>query len=180
MNGKQIGKKSVRFENPPCIIGCAAVAGDKEGRGNFGRYYDIVEEDPLFGGNSWEEAESKMQHMATEIALRKAGLDSTEVRYLIAGDLLGQLIATSFGILNFNIPMFGVYGACSTMGESMAIGSMLVDGGYAECLCDWNYNGHDYGLWHQGFHEYGSMHGTCGGRCGAVEHERLWCGPRVL
>ena len=163
MNGKQIGKKSVRFENPPCIIGCAAVAGDKEGRGNFGRYYDIVEEDPLFGGNSWEEAESKMQHMATEIALRKAGLDSTEVRYLIAGDLLGQLIATSFGILNFNIPMFGVYGACSTMGESMAIGSMLVDGGYAECLCDWNYNGYDYGLWHQGFHEYGSMHGT--GKC---------------
>lgn len=132
MNGKQIGKKSVRFENPPCIIGCASVAGDKEGKGNFGKYFDIVEEDPLFGANTWEEAESKMQQLATEIALRKAGIESGDVRYLVAGDLLGQLIATSFGIMNFNIPMFGVYGACSTMGESMAIGSMIVDGGFAD------------------------------------------------
>jgi stage V sporulation protein AD len=73
-----------------------------------------------------------MQQMATQIALRKADLEPGEVRYLVAGDLLGQLIATSFGIMNFNIPMFGVYGACSTMGESLAIGSMLVDGGYAD------------------------------------------------
>lgn len=73
-----------------------------------------------------------MQQLATRIALRKAGLEPQEIRYLVAGDLLGQLIATSFGIMNFNIPMFGVYGACSTMGESLAIGAMLIDGEFAD------------------------------------------------
>ena len=75
---------------------------------------------------------AKCKESATRIALRKAGLEPQEIRYLVAGDLLGQLIATSFGIMNFNIPMFGVYGACSTMGESLAIGAMLVDGEFAD------------------------------------------------
>ena len=131
---KMIGKRSVQFEVPPCIIGAASVAGEKEGAGKFGKYYDIIEDDPLFGGKTWEEAESKMQHMAADIAIRNAGLESEDIRYIVAGDLLGQLIATSFGIMNLNIPMFGVYGACSTMGESMAIGSMLVEGGFAEYI----------------------------------------------
>ena len=108
---KIIGKRSVQFEIPPCIIGAASVAGEKEGNGTFGKYFDIVETDPLFGGNTWEEAESKMQHMAADIAIRNAGLEPGDIRYIIAGDLLGQLIATSFGIMNLNIPMFGVYGA---------------------------------------------------------------------
>lgn len=133
MNGKKsIGKRSVLFDNPPVIIGAGSVAGEKEGEGAFGRYFDLVESDPLFGAATWEEAESRMQQLATKIALRKAGLEPKDIRYLVAGDLLGQLIATSFGIMNFNIPMFGVYGACSTMGESLAIGSMLVDSGYAD------------------------------------------------
>ena len=102
------------------------------GNGAFGKCFDMVEEDPLFGGKTWEETESKMQQLATRIALRKAGLEPQEIRYLVAGDLLGQLIATSFGIMNFNIPMFGVYGACSTMGESLAIGAMLIDGEFAD------------------------------------------------
>ncbi len=129
---KTVGRRSVQFEIPPCIVGAASVAGEKEGNGAFGKYFDIVETDPLFGGNTWEEAESKMQHIAADIAIRNAGLEPEDIRYIIAGDLLGQLIATSFGIMNFNIPMFGVYGACSTMGESMGIGSMLVEGGFAE------------------------------------------------
>ncbi len=129
---KAVGKRSILFEHPPVIIGAGSVAGEKEGNGAFGKYFDMVETDPLFGGQTWEEAESKMQQLAAQIALRKAGLEPGEVRYLVAGDLLGQLIATSFGIMNFNIPMFGVYGACSTMGESMVIGSMLVDGGYGD------------------------------------------------
>ena len=129
---KTVGKRSVQFEVPPCIIGAASVAGEKEGNGAFGKYFDFVETDPLFGGNTWEEAESKMQHIAADIAIRNAGLEPGDIRYIVAGDLLGQLIATSFGIMNFNIPMFGVYGACSTMGESMGIGSMLVEGGFAD------------------------------------------------
>lgn len=129
---KMVGKRSVLFSRPPVIIGAGSVAGEKEGNGAFGSCFDYVETDPLFGGQTWEEAESKMQQMATQIALRKAGLEPKEIRYLVAGDLLGQLIATSFGIMNFNIPMFGVYGACSTMGESLAIASMLVDGEFAD------------------------------------------------
>ena len=129
---KMIGKRSILFSRPPVIIGAGSVAGEKEGDGPFGNCFDLVEKDPLFGSDTWEEAESRMQQMATKIALRKAGLEPEEVRYMVAGDLLGQLIATSFGIMNFNIPMFGVYGACSTMGESMGIGSILIDGGYAD------------------------------------------------
>lgn len=129
---KMVGKRSVLFSRPPIIIGAGSVAGEKEGNGAFGKCFDMVEEDPLFGGKTWEEAESKMQQLATRIALRKAGLEPQEIRYLVAGDLLGQLIATSFGIMNFNIPMFGVYGACSTMGESLAIGAMLIDGEFAD------------------------------------------------
>lgn len=132
--GKQVGARSIAFENPPYIIGSSSVAGEKEGDGAFGKYYDIVETDPMFGGKSWEEAESKMQHMAADIAIKKAGLEPESIRYLVAGDLLGQLIATSFGIMNLNIPMFGVYGACSTMGESIAIGSMLIDGNFADYI----------------------------------------------
>ena len=129
---KFVGKRSVLYTKPPVIIGAGCVAGEKEGKGSFGKYYDMIEDDPLFGGQTWEEAESRMQQIATQIALRKAGMEPEDIRYLVAGDLLGQLIATSFGIMNFNIPMFGVYGACSTMGESLAIASMLVDGGFAD------------------------------------------------
>ena len=100
---KMVGKRSVLFSRPPIIIGAGSVAGEKEGNGAFGKCFDMVEEDPLFGGKTWEEAESKMQQLATRIALRKAGLEPQEIRYLVAGDLLGQLIATSFGIMNFNM-----------------------------------------------------------------------------
>ena len=70
---KMVGKRSVLFSRPPIIIGAGSVAGEKEGNGAFGKCFDMVEEDPLFGGKTWEEAESKMQQLATRIALRKAG-----------------------------------------------------------------------------------------------------------
>ncbi len=82
----------------------AVLPGKKEGNGAFGKCFDMVEEDPLFGGKTWEEAESKMQQLATRIALRKAGLEPQEIRYLVAGDLLGQLIATSFWYHEFQYP----------------------------------------------------------------------------
>lgn len=128
---KMIGRQSVAFENPPCILGRASVAGKKEGEGPLGGFFDYIEEDPKFGADTWEEAESNMQKKAAELALENAGCKPQDIRYLIAGDLLGQLIATSFGIMDLKIPMFGVYGACSTMGESMSLASMLVEGGFA-------------------------------------------------
>lgn len=127
-----VGKQSVLFKNPPLILAASSIAGKKEGEGPLGKLFDEVNEDPMFGKNSWEEAESELMKQAASKVLQKAGLKNTDIRYLIGGDLLGQLIATSFGISELEIPVFGIYGACSTMGEAMSIGSLLVDGGYAD------------------------------------------------
>lgn len=129
---KYIGKRSIEFEKPPCILGEASIAGSKEAEGPLGGYFDKIEEDPMCGGKTWEEAESRLQEKAASLAIEKAGLVPEDIRYLVSGDLLGQLIATSFGVMSLNIPMFGVYGACSTMGEAMSLGSILVEGGYAD------------------------------------------------
>ncbi len=129
---KMIGKQSVRFQNPPCIIAAASVTGKKEGEGPLGKLFDIVQEDPMLGKNTWEEAESELMKQSSAKVLQKAGLKNTDIRYLVGGDLLGQLIATSFGVSELEIPMLGIYGACSTMGEAMSVGSMLIDGGFAD------------------------------------------------
>jgi stage V sporulation protein AD len=126
------GKQSICYINPPRILSTGSIAGKKEGEGPLGAYFDVVETDPMFGQNTWEEAESKMLGMAVDTVIHKSGLQKSQIRYLVGGDLLGQLIATSFGIENFEIPLLGVYGACSTMGESIVIASMLVEGGFAD------------------------------------------------
>ena len=128
----QAGKSSIRFEKPPLIAAAASVVGEKEGRGPLGGLFDMVERDPMFGMESWEEAESEAQRRASMLALKKGGLESGDVRYLFAGDLLGQLIATSFGIVDLGVPLFGLYGACSTMGEGMVLGAMTAAAGYAD------------------------------------------------
>ncbi|MDK2807882.1 MAG: stage sporulation protein [Clostridiales bacterium] len=130
----QRGKQSLSFQTIPCILEESSVAGKKEGEGPLGVYFDAVENDPMFGGTSWEEAESILQSRALEQLLTKANKRPEDVRYLLGGDLLGQLIATSFGIKDYKIPLFGLYGACSTMGESMALGAMLVAGGFADMI----------------------------------------------
>ena len=129
---KMTGKESIIFENPPFIIGEASVAGKKEGEGPLGTYFDEIEEDSLFGAKTWEDAESKLLNKAAKLAIKKAKLVNSDINFLVGGDLLGQLIATSFGISELKIPMLGVYGACSTMGEAMIIASLLVDAGYAK------------------------------------------------
>lgn len=129
---KHIGNQSVRFEQPPYIIGAGSVVGKKEGEGPLGKYFDFIEEDPMCGGNSWEEAEANLQKRAVGIALDKGHVKEKDVQYLVAGDLLDQLVASTFGIMNYEIPLFGVYGACSTMGESLSFASMLVEGGFAK------------------------------------------------
>lgn len=130
-NSKMAGVQSILFSNPPVILSGSSIAGKKEGEGPLGSYFDKIEEDPMFGGKTWEDAESQLMKAAASLAIEKAGLKNKDIRFLVGGDLLGQLIATSFGIMTLEIPMFGVYGACSTMGESMALGAILVDGGYA-------------------------------------------------
>lgn len=129
---QQIGKQSLRFHEAPFILNSASIAGTKEAEGPLGDKIDILGGDDNFGAEKWEEAESTLQKEALTMAMGKAGVSPEEVRYLFAGDLLGQTIATSFGLLNFEIPLFGVYGACSTAGESLGLASMTVAGGYAD------------------------------------------------
>lgn len=129
---KLCGKQSIWFQEKVEIIGFASVAGKKEGEGPLGSYFDQVEEDELFGGQNWEDAESRMQKIAAELAIKNAGCKESDIRFLFAGDLLGQLIATSFGMGSLEIPFFGVYGACSTMGESMLLASIFVESGFAD------------------------------------------------
>lgn len=129
---KSVGRQSIAFKNPPYIIAASSIAGKKEGEGPLGSHFDQIYEDAMVGKETWEDAESELMRIAAQTVLNKAELKNTDIRYLIGGDLLGQLIATSFGIAELNIPIFGVYGACSTMGESMSLGAMLVDGEYAK------------------------------------------------
>lgn len=132
MTKKQQGKQSIRFLNPPIICGAASIVGQKEGEGPYGDCFDQIELDAKVGGDTWEDAEGRLQERAAELAITHAGCGKEAIRYVVAGDLLGQLMASSFGLMSLEKPLFGVYGACSTMGESMGIASMLVEGGFAD------------------------------------------------
>ena len=128
------GRASVSFGEPPRIIGAASIVGSKEGDGPLGHLFDVIEPDPRFGKNTWEEAESELQLLTARKAMEKAGMNEEQIRYLFAGDLLAQGIATSYGIMELQIPLFGLYGACSTCGESLSLASMSVNAGCAECV----------------------------------------------
>ena len=129
------GKQSIAFEQPPYISSYASIVGQKEGDGPLGNYFDKIETDPMVGKSNWDEAESELQKQAAQMALEKASLSPKDIRYLFSGDLLGQIIASSFGMLELQIPMFGLYGACSTAGESISLAAMTVAAGYAKhCL----------------------------------------------
>ena len=128
----QVGKASLRFKHPAFVASWASVAGKKEGQGPLADEIDVKEQDEMFGMENWERAESAMQKQAADLALEKGNIHRREVRYLFAGDLLGQLIATSFGTVDLEIPLFGLYGACSTMGEALGLGAMCVNAGYAD------------------------------------------------
>lgn len=131
-DAKAPGKQSFSFGSGVYVGGMASVAGKLESEGPLGEYFDIVGQDDMFDGKTWEEAESNMQLKAAEHAIADAGLKADKIRYMAGGDLLGQLIATTFGVEKLAIPLLGLYGACSTMGESLLAGAVLVDGGYAD------------------------------------------------
>lgn len=130
--GRQVGEASVELERPVSIAVSASVVGTKEGQGPLGMLFDKVSEDDMFGAKNWEEAESTFQKEALFLALKKGGFAPRDIRYLFAGDLLGQSIASSFGLGVYQIPFLGVYGACSTCGEALTLGAMTIDGGFAD------------------------------------------------
>ena len=128
----QVGKQSLQFMEAPFIISSANIVGKKEGEGPLGKCFDVICEDDKFGEDTWEESESALQKQAVALTLEKAEVKAENIRYLFAGDLLGQNIATSFGLMDYKIPLFGLYGACSTCGESLSLAAMCVAGGFAE------------------------------------------------
>lgn len=128
------GGQSIIFESIPYIINSASIVSKKEVEGPLGEIFDLVGEDELFGKETWEEAESEMQKLVCEELLGKEELTAKEIRFLFGGDLLRQGIATSLGVEQFHIPMFGLYGACSTSGEAMALAAMAVSGGYGKYM----------------------------------------------
>ncbi|MBO5069568.1 MAG: stage V sporulation protein AD [Roseburia sp.] len=132
--GVQTGKQSLQFAEAPYIVSSASIVGKKEGEGPLGHCFDVVGEDDNFGQNTWEEAESTLQKEAFMMAIGKAKLNKEDVRYLFSGDLLGQDIATSFGLMDYQVPLFGLYGACSTCGEALSLGAMCVAGGFADYI----------------------------------------------
>jgi len=130
---KMMGAQSVCFTDDVYVLGRAAVVGKKEGEGPLRAFFDVIDDTNMFGGENWNDAESKMMQIAATKAIKKAGLTPKQIRMLFAGDLLGQLLASSFGAGELPIPFLGVYGACSTMGESLLLASMTVAGGFADC-----------------------------------------------
>ena len=122
--------QTIFFENKPRIIGTGTIAGPKECAGVVGKFVDTALADDRFGESTYEKAECKMLSYAISQAIKNAGLTETDVDMLIAGDLLNQIISASFAARDFSFPFLGVYGACSTMAESMAIASAFVNAGY--------------------------------------------------
>lgn len=131
MDLKRIGASTCVFPDMPYIVSAASVVGPREGKGPYGDLFDLVCEDTLCGEVSWEKAETKMLRQATDIALAKARLEDAQVDFFLAGDLLNQIISSSFTARDRDIPYLGLYGACSTIGEGLAIGSSLISGGFA-------------------------------------------------
>lgn len=129
--GKRIGARTVRLTRPPAVLGFAAVGGHMEGKGPLGEFFDEISEDHFWGKKTWEQGESTMQKHALRKALEKATLHEEDVDYVFAGDLLNQCIGSSFSLRESNIPFYGVYGACSTMGEALSLAAMMIDGGFA-------------------------------------------------
>lgn len=124
------------FKNQPRVVATATIGGPKEGAGPVGKCIDTVVQDDYYGEKTFEKAERKMLTHAITHAIKKAHMNEDDIGAVVAGDLLNQIISSSYACREFNIPFLGVYNACSTMSEAFVIGGMMVDGGYCEnVLC---------------------------------------------
>ena len=131
---KRIGKRSVELPSRPGVLAWASVAGQKEKRGPYGGQFDHIIPDELNGEQSFEAAERSMLETAVKLCAEHGRCTLQDVNMLLAGDLLNQIISAGFAARNLGIPFYGLYGACSTMSESLSIGGMIADGGFADRL----------------------------------------------
>ena len=126
------GRQSFVPENPPVITHWASVAGKKESEGPLAHTFDITSQDTYFGQRTWEQAEKHMQQLALRKLAEKANMNQRDFDVVFSGDLLNQCIGSSFTLRNMNVPHLGLYGACSTMAESLLLAAMCIGGGYAD------------------------------------------------
>ena len=129
---KKVGKRTSKFWSKPFIIGHAGVAGKSEKEGPMGAHFDVTFDDDLWGEKTWELTERKMFIEAVNLAIARAGLKNDDIDYLFGGDLLNQIISAGFAARETGIPFIGLFGACSTMAESLLTGAVFVDGGFAK------------------------------------------------
>ena len=132
METQKRGRQSFVLDHPPVITTWASIAGKKESEGPLSHTFDLKCRDAYFGQKTWEQAEKRMQQQALKKLAEKAGIPQTEFDIVFSGDLLNQCIGSSFTLRNTGIPHLGLYGACSTMAESLLMASMAVGGGFAE------------------------------------------------
>ncbi len=136
LNGIRLGRQTIQLPNPALILSQANIGGKQEGEGPLRDWFDEIGEDGFFGEKTWEKAESEMQKRVLRRALERADLKPEDLNFVLAGDLLNQCIGSSFGLREFGIPFYGLYGACSTMGEALSLGALLIGGGFADyCAC---------------------------------------------
>lgn len=137
MNSNNIyvsARKPIVFKKKIKIFSCASVAGKKEHEGPLGKYIDIYCEDERLSQKSWENAESEMCRIALNVAMSKGKLTENNIDYIIAGDLMNQCTGAGYGLMSFDIPYFGIYGACSTFAEAMILGGVLIESGAAKSV----------------------------------------------
>lgn len=132
MENSKIGKQTYLFHEPPIIENWASVAGKKEAEGPLKHTFDVTQTDTYFGQKTWEQAERKMQQLALQTLLQKAKLRYADLDLVFSGDLLNQCIGSSFTLKNMQIPHLGLYGACSTMAESLILAAFTVGGGFCK------------------------------------------------
>ncbi len=133
---KRFGSQSIKFDNPISILETSSIVGPKEADGPLAEYFDKCLEDEFWEEKTWEKAESKIIKETTNMNIMKAGLSATDINYCFAGDLLNQCISSSFGLRELGIPLYGIFGACSTFVEGMQLASIFIDGGAAShCIC---------------------------------------------
>ncbi len=121
--------QTITLAHPVSIVSYAAVGGKEEKQGPLGQYFDELNEDSFWGKKTWEQAESELQVRCLRHALRKGGLTEQDVALFFGGDLTNQCVASTFALRGFPIPLCGIYGACSTMGEGLLLSALLLSGG---------------------------------------------------
>lgn len=131
---KKISNRTFYFEHDIYIHSYATVVGRKEYEGPLGAKFDYHFADNLCGTASWEKAEQKLQEYAISLALSKGGLKSHDLDFFLGGDLLNQIIATTFTARRLSVPYLGLYNACSTFTEGLFLAAALIEGGFGKII----------------------------------------------